>query len=156
MNTRIKLALSIIVPNAVGFFSSFAVSGALVEWYPSLIKPWFMPPNWLFAPVWVILYTLMGCAVFFIWREDIQKRLAAYALSAFVVQLALNGAWSMLFFGYHAIALALVDILLLWVSIIIMAVLFWRIKRTAAFLLAPYIIWVSFAVVLNWSILALN
>lgn len=156
MNTKIKLALAIIIPNAVGFASSFAVSGALVDWYPALVKPWFMPPGWLFAPVWVVLYTLMGIAVFFIWREDVQKRLAVYGLVVFDVQLVLNGAWSILFFGYHAITLALVDIILLWSAIIVTLVIFWRIKRTAALLMIPYIIWVSFAVLLNWSIVILN
>ncbi|MDP2630119.1 MAG: TspO/MBR family protein [Candidatus Uhrbacteria bacterium] len=156
MNTRIKLAISILIPNAVGFASSFAVTGALTTWYPALIKPWFTPPGWLFAPVWVVLYTLMGIAVFFIWREDVQKRLAFYGLAVFDIQLVLNGAWSILFFGYHAPTLALVDIILLWVGIIVTIVLFWKIKRTAAILLVPYLIWVSFATVLNWSIVLLN
>ena len=156
MNTRIKLAFSILIPNAVGFASSFAVTGALAPWYPALIKPWFMPPGWLFAPVWVVLYALMGISLFFIWREDIQKRRASYAIAVFAVQLALNGAWSILFFGYHALVLALVDIVLLWAGIIATIVLFWRIKRTAAVLLVPYLVWVSFATVLNWSIVLLN
>ncbi len=156
MSTKARLFLSVIIPNAVGLLSSYAVSSSLIQWYPSLKKPWFTPPGWLFAPVWVTLYTLMGLALFLVWREGWKKPAVARALVAFDIQLVLNGAWSILFFGMHTISGALIEIVFLWLSILITAFLFWKVKRTAAILLIPYVLWVSCAIILNWSILTLN
>lgn len=125
------------------------------EWYRGLKKPAWNPPNWLFGPVWTLLYLLMAIAAWLVWREH-GVLAAAPALAFFVLQLVLNAAWSWLFFGRHAIAGALVDILILWVTILITLVLFWRLVPAAGALLLPYLAWVSFATILNATILALN
>ncbi len=125
-----------------------------LTWYNSLPKPWFTPPSWFFGPAWTILYVLMAVAAVLVWRSKENGRGdRRKALVAFVVQLALNLAWTPLFFGLHRPDLAFVDIVLLWLAIVATIVLFSRVRRAAAWLLAPYLAWVSFALVLNAAFL---
>ena len=124
-------------------------------WYASLAKPAWNPPNWIFGPVWTLLYILMGVAAWLVWRRA-GWRGARLALSLFVVQLVLNALWSYLFFGLHRPDLAFVDIVALWAVILMTTVLFWRQLRLAGLLMLPYLAWVGFASVLNFAIWRMN
>jgi len=124
-------------------------------WYASLAKPAWNPPNWIFGPVWTLLYILMGVAAWLVWRR-VGWTGARLALGLFILQLVLNAAWSWLFFGLHRPDLAFVDICALWGLILAVAVLFGRVDRLAAALLVPYLAWVGFATVLNFTIWRLN
>jgi len=156
MNTAIKLVISIAVPLVVGGLSGFATARGVATWYPTLIKPSFNPPAWIFGPVWTLLYIMMGVAAFLVWRHGFATEGVKLALAVFAVQLFLNGLWSILFFGMHAPGWALIEIGLLWLAIVMTIVLFWRVSPTAGMLLVPYWAWVSFASVLNASLWWLN
>jgi tryptophan-rich sensory protein len=156
MNNTIKLAISVAVPLAVGGFSGFATARGVSTWYPTLVKPSFNPPAWVFGPVWTLLYVMMGIAAFLVWRKGLDADGVRVALTIFAVQLALNGLWSILFFGLQAPGWALAEIILLWISIGITTVFFWRVIPSAGALLLPYWAWVSFASVLNASLWWLN
>lgn len=136
--------------------SLVAANGAFSSWYPALQKPSFTPPSWIFGPVWTVLYILMGVAAFLIWQRGLGHRAVRMALIWFLVQLALNAAWSPVFFGLHRIGWALLVIVLLWVAIAGTMHRFFRISLPAGWLLVPYLLWVSFATVLNASIWSLN
>jgi tryptophan-rich sensory protein len=125
------------------------------DWYAHLAKPAFNPPAWVFAPVWTLLYLVMGIAAWLVWR---QRRVArtAPALALFLVQLALNAAWSWLFFGLHQIGWALVDLAALWLAIGATLLAFWAHRPLAGLLLVPYLLWVSFAALLNLQLWRLN
>jgi len=125
------------------------------EWYKQLTKPTWNPPNWLFAPVWTVLYLLMAAAAWLVWkRYGIVGALLPLAL--FVVQLLLNAAWTWLFFGLHRPGVALADIVVLWAALLTTLILFWRLEPLAGIFLAPYLAWVSFATALNWAIWRMN
>jgi tryptophan-rich sensory protein len=156
MGTGLKLLVAILVPVLVGGLSGVATSRGVRDWYPSLIKPSFNPPAWIFGPVWTLLYILMGIAAFLVWQKGPDKDLVRAGLAMFALQLALNGLWSVLFFGMRLPGIAFAEILLLWGSITVTAFLFWRSVPSAGLLLLPYLAWVSFAAVLNGSIWALN
>jgi tryptophan-rich sensory protein len=156
MNTTLKLVISVAAPLAVGGLSGFATARGVANWYPTLSKPSFNPPAWIFGPVWTVLYIMMGVAAFLVWRKILDTEGVKIALTVFAVQLALNGLWSILFFGMRAPGLALAEIILLWIAIGITTVLFWRVTPTAGALLLPYWGWVSFATVLNASLWWLN
>ena len=133
-----------------------AVTATSVDtWYKALAKPTFNPPDWVFAPVWTTLYFLMGVSGWRIWRRR-TSRATRGALAVFGLQLLFNFAWSVLFFGFQRIDLALIDIVILFVAIVANMILFWRIERLATLLLVPYVAWVAFAIVLNVSIWLLN
>ncbi len=123
--------------------------------YAQLVRPEWAPPSCVFGPVWTVLYALMGIAAWLVWRVA-GFRAAKTALTLFLVQLALNALWSWLFFGWHRGALAFADIVLLWALIVATLVAFWRIKPLAGALLVPYLLWVSFAIALNYSVWQLN
>lgn len=125
------------------------------EWYASLAKPAWNPPSAVFAPVWTLLYAMMGVAAWLVWRQ-VGLREAALPLSLFLVQLVLNALWSYLFFGLHRPDLALLDIVTLWVAILVVLVLFWRVSIPAGILLLPYLCWVGFASFLNFTLWRLN
>lgn len=125
------------------------------EWYAGVAKPSWNPPNWIFGPVWSLLYTLMAVAAWRVWRKA-GFRGSGQAMAAFGVQLVLNAAWSWLFFGLHRMDLAFVEILALWVAILATVIAFYRIDRTAAWLMAPYLAWVTFASVLNFTLWRMN
>jgi len=156
MHNGFKLVIAIALPLAVGGLSGYATTGGVSTWYPTLAKPSFNPPAWVFGPVWTLLYIMMGVAAFLVWRQGLTTEGARIALTVFAVQLALNGLWSILFFGMQTPGWALVEIVLLWLAIIATIGLFWRVTPAAGMLLLPYLAWVSFATVLNASLWWLN
>jgi benzodiazapine receptor len=153
----IRLIVACGVSLAAGAIGSLAVTDpGFNSWYAELQKPGFMPPSWVFGPVWTVLYLLMGVAAFLVWQRGLGARLVRTALLWFLVQLALNAAWTPVFFGLHRIGLALVVIALLWAAILVTMYYFFRVTRPAGMLLVPYLLWVSFAAVLNAAIWHLN
>lgn len=151
-----KLVISLAVCLCAGFIGSIFTAGAIPTWYAALNKPSFNPPNWLFAPVWTILYILMGIAAFLVWRRGLSANGVKIALIFFALQLILNVAWSVIFFNYHSPFYAYLEIIALWLSIVLTIVFFYQVSRPAAWLLLPYILWVSFASLLNFTIWRLN
>src|SRR6187402_2603422 len=149
------LVTCIALPLMVGAVSGYATSRSIDTWYAGLVKPTFNPPNAVFGPVWTVLYVLMGITLFLLWRSPSSAK-RTRALIAFGVQLALNFAWSFLFFRYHLVTAAFVEILFLWAAILALIGLSAPVKSAAAWLQAPYLLWVSFAAVLNGAIRALN
>jgi benzodiazapine receptor len=156
MSNAVKLVVAVAVPLAVGALSGFATARGVSIWYPTLVKPSFNPPAWVFGPVWTVLYVMMGVAAFLIWKTGFETDGVKLALALFAVQLALNGLWSILFFGMRSPGLALVEIVLLWLAIVGTIWSFWRVEPLAGALLLPYWAWVSFASVLNGSLWWLN
>jgi benzodiazapine receptor len=152
----LKLVTSIAACQLVGLVGSIFTTPAVPTWYAALRKPAFTPPNWLFGPVWISLFALMGLSAFLVWRRGLDQEGVKLALSIFAVQLLLNLLWSAMFFGLKSPLAGLVDIFFLWIAILLTLLAFWRISTTAGLLLMPYIIWVSFAAVLNFSIWRLN
>jgi len=152
----IKFIASIIICQAAGFIGSLFTTPAIPNWYAALEKPSFTPPGGVFGPVWTALYLMMGVSLFLVWRstENTPRRRAA--LAVFMLQLILNILWSVFFFGLRSPLAGLVDIAALWIMIMLTIVLFSRMSKTAAWLLVPYFLWVSFATLLNASILVLN
>ena len=151
-----KLFISILIPLLVGAISGFFTSSGVNGWYALANKPWFNPPNWIFAPVWTTLYVLMGIALFLVWKADADKSIKQTAIILFTLQLALNFFWSIIFFKLQQPGWAFVEIILMWLMILLTILWFGKINATAAWLLVPYICWVSFASVLNYSIWKLN
>jgi len=134
----------------------FVNSDSLEGWYAQLEKPAFRPPDWLFAPVWTLLYFLMAVSAFLVWREGLNSPHVKLALVFFLLQLALNALWTPLFFGLHFIGWALIDIIALLVAIIATILTFLRVSKPAAALLIPYLLWTAFATVLNTRLYQLN
>ena len=156
MKSVAKIAFCIFVCLMTGVVGSFATRDSLSTWYAELSKPLFVPPSWAFGVVWPILYALMGISVFLIWTRGTTESQVRVALGLFVLQLALNGLWTPIFFGLRMMALALIEIVLLWMAILVTTFAFWRISKTAACLLLPYLAWVSFAIALNAALWYLN
>lgn len=150
-----KLLLSIALPLSSGAIAGLFTAQAVPEWYETLNRPSFNPPNWLFGPVWTTLYILMGISLFLIWKQRATRE-RNKALLIFGLQMALNFGWSFIFFYFNRIGLALVEIVFLWISILMMCVLFYKIKPLAAWINIPYLIWVTFATVLNAAYFLLN
>ena len=148
-----RLVLSIVVCEAAGAEGSVFAIKAIPSWYAGLDKPWFSPPNWVFAPVWIFLYFLMGVSLYLLW--DNRQRGNA-ALGAFAIQLALNALWSAVFFGTHQLFLAFAVIDALWVVIVATIVLSYRVSRGASIALLPYMAWVTIAWALNFYVWVLN
>lgn len=146
----------ILVAEAVGLVGAYFSADAILTWYAALAKPSFAPPNWLFGPVWTTLYALMGIAAFFAWKDRFHKTHADRALNWYAFQLFLNAIWSPVFFGLKNIGFALGIICALWISIIFMMREFLSFNKRAFVLLIPYLAWVSFATVLNYSLWMLN
>lgn len=151
----IKLIISILLPLSVGAVAGMFTSQAVPTWYASLNRPSFSPPNWVFGPVWTSLYILLGISFFLIWKEEASKE-RDLAIKVFSIQMLLNFAWSFLFFYFNLIGAALIEIILLWTSIAAMIYLFYKIKPLAAYLNIPYLLWVSFATILNAGYYFLN
>lgn len=153
----LRLVAACAVSLSAGAIGALAVgNGGGQAWYAAIEKPSFTPPAWVFGPVWTTLYVLMGVAAFLVWRRGLGSRAVRTALGWFLGQLVLNTAWSPVFFGWHRIGLALVVIVLLWATIVVTMYEFSRVSKMAAALLAPYLLWVSFAAALNASIWWLN
>jgi len=151
-----RLATAVLVCELAGLVGSVFTFPAIATWYATLAKPWFSPPDWLFGPAWGVLYALMGLALFLVWERAGKNKHGFYDMAAFAFQLALNTLWSVIFFGLRSPAAALAEILLLWAAIAYTIFSFWKIDRRAAYLLAPYIVWVSFAAALNYYVWMLN
>ncbi|MCD1294300.1 TspO protein [Methanocella sp. CWC-04] len=156
ISDRLKLVISLGICLLAGIIGGAITAPNIMTWYGTLIKPSFSPPNWLFGPVWTILYILMGVALFLIWKKINEAPEAKTAIAFFGIQLVLNFFWSLFFFGLHSISLAFLDIVLLLIFIILTTMKFYRIDKTAAYLMVPYLLWVSFATILNLSLLLLN
>lgn len=155
MRNFLKFTLSVGGTLGIGFLGSIATAPSISTWYSTLIKPSFNPPNWLFGPVWTVLYTLMGISVFLVWRKKTNSN-TKRALILYLIQLSLNLSWSIVFFGLRQPALAFINIVALWVAIIVTIQKFKIISRPASILLIPYLLWVTFASILNFSIVVLN
>jgi len=152
----LKLVASIVLCQLAGFIGSIFTTPAIPTWYASLKKPFFNPPDWIFGPVWVSLYLLMGISLFVIWQRRDNYAQAKRGLILFFAQLILNTLWSVAFFGLKSPILGLVNILLLWLAIFFTIQQFLKISKAAAAFLLPYMLWVSFAVILNFSFWILN
>lgn len=156
MHALVRFTVSLALPLAVGTASGLATAASVTDWYPSLAKPPFNPPAWVFGPVWTALYAMMGVALYLVWRQGWQRPDVRAAMLLFAVQLVLNGLWSVLFFGLRSPALAFAEILALWAAIAATAAAFRSVAPAAALLMLPYLAWVTFAAVLNGSIWWLN
>lgn len=151
-----KLLVSLVIPLLVGGVAGLFTSTGVNGWYATANKPFFNPPNWIFAPVWTLLYVMMGLALWLIWKKVTSGTVKQIAITLFAVQLALNFAWSFIFFYAQQPAWAFAEILVMWVTIMLTIIWFGKISPAAAWLLVPYIWWVSFATVLNFYIWKLN
>ncbi|MBC7188690.1 tryptophan-rich sensory protein [Candidatus Aerophobetes bacterium] len=150
-----KLVVSILIPLVIGVLGSIFTSSSVNSWYLSLNKPFFNPPNFLFAFVWTTLFVLIGISFYLVWKNNFGNH-KNMAIGVYSVQLFLNLLWSFLFFGLKTPFFALIEIILLWVVILTNIVVFHRISKPAGFLLIPYLVWVSFAAFLNYFIFILN
>lgn len=152
----LKLIIAIGVSELAGVIGSIFTTPSISGWYANLVRPEFAPPNWIFAPVWTTLFALMGIAAFLVWKRGLGDKKVKIALVIFLVQLILNTFWSIIFFGLHSPGGALIEMIFLWLAILATIIAFAKISKPAAWLLLPYILWVSFAGYLNFSIWMLN
>ena len=151
----IKLIIAITLPLALGAIAGFFTASSVRGWYSSLVKPSFSPPDWIFGPVWTTLYILMGISFYLIWTQPVSKRPNS-AILIYLLQLTLNFAWSFIFFYLQQMGFALIEIILLWILIATMIIQFYKIKPIASLLNIPYLLWVSFATILNAAYYILN
>jgi len=149
------LLVSLIIPLMVGYLGSLLTDNSVSTWYLNINKPAFNPPSWVFGPVWTVLFVLMGLAFYFVWQQGYSPGLLL-PWAVYFLQLLFNLLWSFFFFWLRNPLLGLVDIALLLVLIIINIVLFYRRRRLSGFLLLPYLLWVSFASILNLAIVIMN
>jgi tryptophan-rich sensory protein len=147
---------SVAIAQLAGLIGSASTISSRDTWYKDLEKPSFNPPAEVFAPVWTTLYTLMGTAAYLVYKEGWEKKEVKKALNAYFTQLVFNSLWSILFFGFKSTSLSLIDLILIWGFTLITINLFYRVSRTSAILLIPYILWLSFALILNFEIWRLN
>jgi tryptophan-rich sensory protein len=152
----VLLVFSVGISHAAGIIGSLFTINAIPTWYASLTLPTFAPPNWIFAPVWLTLYTLMGVALFLVWRKGSWLIDVKWGVRVFFIQLIINALWSIMFFGLQNPLYGLITIGLLLISIFATMYFFFRSSKVAGFLLVPYLLWVSFASYLNYAILSLN
>ena len=148
----IGLVVSLVICFAVAGVGSLATTPNIPTWYATLNKPTWTPPNWLFGPVWTVLYAMMGVSAWLVWKRGGWST----ALTLFAIQLALNLVWSFIFFGFHQMGLGFLEIILLWLAIAATVLMFFQVAKVAAILLIPYLLWVSFAAALNFTIWRLN
>lgn len=157
---QIKHILQIIafvaICQAAGIVGALFTVDAIPSWYNTLNQPSFRPPNWIFGPMWTTLYVLMGVAAWKIWRKRKENIHANFAVKLFFIHLFFNAIWSIIFFGYHQIGIALIDIIIVFGMIIWLMAKFWKIDHLATYLLIPYLIWVGFAIALNAAIFMIN
>lgn len=152
----VKLAISVIICQVAGLSSAFFTMPAVDSWYQTINKPFFTPPNWIFAPVWVLLFLFMGVSLFFVWRAEPKDGDKKIAVAVFTFQFVLNVLWSFMFFGLRSFLGGFIEIIALWIMILFTMATFSKISKTATYLLVPYIIWVTFAAVLNFTIMWIN
>ena len=153
-NQFLVLFIFVVVCLGIGFAGSFATMPNIDGWYKDIVKPSFNPPDSVFGPVWTFLYVTMAIAAWLVWRKT--GALMSVPMAVFILQLILNLAWSFLFFGLQNPLAGLIDIVFLWASIILTIVLFWKVLPIAGIILIPYLLWVTFATALNFSIWRLN
>lgn len=151
-----KLLASIIGCELVGIFGAIFTFSAIPNWYVTLNKPFFAPPNWVFGPTWTLLYCLMGISFFLIWRQGWKKKKIKIAGIFFLAQLGVNFLWAPVFFGLRSPILGLINIVVMWTLIFISMRKFYSLSKLAFYLLIPYLLWVSFATLLNAAIILLN
>jgi len=163
MKKIFKFIISIAIPLIIGFLGSFFTSGSVNSWYTTINKPSFNPPNWIFGPVWTILFIMIGLSFYLVWIKDFGKqgrkqneKQKKRIIGVYCVQLALNFLWSVFFFGLRNPLLSFMEIIILWFFIITNIILFYRVSEKAGYLLIPYLLWVSFAAILNFAIVILN
>ena len=156
MKYFIKLIIAILICQFADFIGSVFTTPSIRTWYAALNKPPLQPPNWIFGPVWLTLYLIMGISLYLIWINKAKPKLKNPAITVFALQMALNAIWSVIFFGAHLTLLAFIEIIALWGSILATIILFNRISKAASWLLVPYILWVSFASYLNLAIWLVN
>jgi len=152
----VGLVVAVLLPLGVGVLGSLVTVGAVRDWYPTLVRPSFAPPSWVFGPVWTALYMMMGVASWLVWRRGLARPEVRSALTIYAVQLAFNLAWSWLFFGLRQPLLALIEIVVLLVLIGWCTLRFAAVSPAAAALLVPYLAWVAFASALNGAFWWLN
>lgn len=151
-----KLGLSMLVSFLPGIIGSLFMMGTIDTWYATLNKPWFTPPNWLFAPVWTMLYVLMGVSLYLVWTKKASSEVKSDAYFYFFAQLAFNGLWTPVFFYIQVPVIGLLIILLLYGLVIMTMITFYKTSKKAAYLLIPYIVWLTIATLLNYFIIILN
>lgn len=157
MDSTIKILLMVAICLSACYLSGKVTRNNIDTWYVSLEKPYFNPPSWVFSPVWVTLYIVMGIATGIVWSKiDNQKENVRKGLTYFWITLALNTLWSFIFFGLKNILLSLIEIIFLWILIYKTNVLYLKVSKTAGYLFIPYLLWVTFAISLNASIWWLN
>ncbi|HEY1113830.1 MAG TPA: TspO/MBR family protein [Chitinophagaceae bacterium] len=156
MKNWTKALISLAVPNIVGISAALFTETGESSWYQTIERPEWNPPGWVFGPVWTALYLMMGWAFYLVWKSDAPARLKRPAMILWTVQLVFNFFWTLIFFGAHEIGWALAEIAALWLLILLTIFAFARISKTAAWLLVPYISWVSFATLLTYTIWRLN
>jgi benzodiazapine receptor len=156
VRSPVILAFSILICLAAGFLGSLVTMTGPGSWYYQLAKPWFNPPSFIFGPVWTALYILMGISLYLVLVEGLEKPLVKLAAGLFAVQLVLNAVWSYAFFGLESPFLGFVELMILWIFILATIIAFFKTKRIAAFLMLPYIAWVTFAGCLTYTIMILN
>ena len=152
----LKLIISLLICQCAGIVGAFFTTQSIPGWYMYIKKPPFNPPDWIFGPVWTLLYILMGIAAYLVWRKGYNKSGVRAALGIFLIQLGLNSLWSIVFFGCRSIIGGMVVIVLLWLAILRTMQAFFAVSKPACYILIPYILWVSFALVLNLALLILN
>ena len=151
----LKLIFAILISQLAGIIGSLFTITSTKSWYTTIIKPSFNPPNWIFGPVWTLLYLLMGISLYLILTTKKSKN-RKIGLYLFFTQLVLNTLWSILFFGLQSPLFAFIEIIILWLAILLTIIYFYKINKKASYLLIPYILWVTFAAILNLSIYSLN
>lgn len=156
MKDYLKLIAAIIVCEVVGLLGTPFTLNAIPTWYANLNKPFFAPPNWIFGPVWTILYALMGISIYVVIKKGWKKKVVKNASIFFIAQLVLNFIWTPVFFGLRSPLLGLIVIVGMWILIVMTIRKFYPLSKLAAYLLIPYLLWVSFATLLNAAILILN
>ncbi len=157
MNNIVKLIISIAIPLAAGGLSGFFTTSEIPGWYQTITKPSWNPPSWIFGPVWTTLYIMMGIALYLVWKnETVDAGIKRTAIILFAIQMVLNFFWSLIFFKQHQIGWAFAEIIAMWIFIVLTIFAFAKVNIAAAWLLVPYICWVSFASILNYTIWKLN
>lgn len=156
MSKIVKLLIAILICQMAGVVGSLFTSPSIPTWYATIKKPGFTPPNSVFGPVWITLFVLMGVSAYLVWDRGLENKNVKIALLVFGIQLALNMLWSFLFFGLHSPLYAFFEIIVLWFAILFTILNFLKVSKPAGLLLVPYIVWVSFAAIINFYIVRLN
>lgn len=151
----IKLIISLLLPQVAGIIGTVFTVKSIPTWYAALNKPSFNPPNWIFGPVWITLYVMMGISFFIIWiKKDVPN--SGFLFSLFILQLILNALWSIIFFGLKSPGFAFLEIIFLWLAILLCVIYFYKESVISSVLLIPYLLWVSYASLLNYFLWQMN